>query len=133
MNLNNYRDNNNFVMVNRAHINKNIYLGSAFRKDRTFYSVIVSPPWIGQSIKTDLLVSRDEGKNFEIETVQMLFGSYYFLSENMIVLNYTSFTTIDLLSDIGGLFEIFYMTLWIFLAPFNNTKFFNKAIRAVYF
>lgn len=79
------------------------------------------------------MLSRDGGKSFGNETVQMLFGSYYFMSEDMKIFNYTKFTFTDLLSDIGGLFEILYMTLWFFLAPFNNIKFFNKAIRAVYF
>lgn len=33
----------------------------------------------------------------------------------------------------GGLFEIFHMVLLAILSPINNMKFFNKAIRAIYY
>lgn len=44
----------------------------------------------------------------------------------------TKYGLSDLLSDIGGLYEVLYIFILAILTPINNIKFLNKAIRAVY-
>lgn len=44
----------------------------------------------------------------------------------------TKYVLSDLLSDIGGLYEVLYICILVIMTPINNIKLFNKAIRAVY-
>lgn len=78
-------------------------------------------------------MSRDGGETFNNEMMQELWGSFYFLSDDLKIHSKTKYSITDLLGDIGGLFEVFHIVLVILLSPLNNMKFFNKAIRAVYF
>jgi hypothetical protein len=51
-------------------------------------------------------VSRDLGKSFESEEILVLFGSFFFVSEDRRVFQREAFTFIDLLSKVGGLISL---------------------------
>lgn len=55
------------------------------------------------------------------------------MSEDIKLHNKTKYSINDLLGDMGGLYEICHIILMALVSPINNMKFFNKAIRAVYF
>lgn len=60
-------------------------------------------------------------------------SSYFFLSADMKVHTKTKYNVFELLAELGGLFEICFKVLFFIIVPINNAKFFNKAIRSIYF
>lgn len=129
-----YRDNNNFIRINWVEITES---GFGFSDDssitKKFYDQLSNPVWIGQPIVNYEMASRDGGRTFNMENIQEFWGSFYFMSDDAKMHYRTIYGYSDLLTDIGGLFEIVFFILMMVLTPLNNMRFFNKAIRSVYF
>lgn len=121
------------MRINKAEITHNRWSFSGESSSWTFYDLVQNPVWIGVSSKRTYIVSRDGGKTINDEEIQELWGSFYFISEEVRIHNKTKYSINDLLGDMGGLFEVFHMILLAVLSPINDMKFFNKAIRAVYY
>lgn len=102
INLDSYLDNNNFFRINKVRDKFNRWNPFQYL-EFTYIDIQSNPRWNGLQAMVDYNISRDNGKTFQLETNQILFGSYFFLSEEIIQYNRKLFNFVDLLSDIGGL------------------------------
>ena len=75
-----YRDNNNFLKLNM--IKKNYERFAIWKNDpvETFINVLSNPPYTLGAKNYTYLISKDNGKTFKNETMQVLYGSWFFLS-----------------------------------------------------
>lgn len=55
------------------------------RNNFQFIDYTVNPTWVGMGSNWDIEASRDNGANFKTEKQYVLWGSYFFLSEEMVV------------------------------------------------
>lgn len=62
-----------------------------------------------------------------------MWGSYFFLSDELVKQGRHAQTWLDIASDMGGLIEVFFTILFLLNAFYNETLLFNKFIRTLYF
>ena len=120
MKLEALRDNNNFLKKNLVENTYNRYLVGLDSKDHEFISVFVNPPAIIDKNIFNLNYSRDGGETFNEESNQLIYGSYFFLGENVDEYSYEAVNIISLLSDFGGFIEIFYIAFSIIPLYYNT-------------
>ena len=123
LNLDQYRDNNNFVRINEVETNDNRLNIFANPKDYSFMDFTVNPTWIGFSEAWPVdNVTRDGGVSWkEKESQLILFGSYFFMSEERVVHHRQLQNIMQVLADFGGIQEIF-LFLFVVICTFNNEK-----------
>ena len=83
MNTKNYRDNNNFCRINYGE-----YTGTRFNpflkeKNFNYIDYLQGPVWIGTNAIIERNQSLDGGKTFEMVKRDQLFGTFFFLSEDI--------------------------------------------------
>ena len=62
-----------------------------------------------------------------------MFGSYFFLGDDMTLLNRNLYTISDMLSDFGGIYQTFILALFFHLGTIINKKIMmGKLIRSLY-
>jgi hypothetical protein len=107
---------------------------SLFTSPRTekFIDNIFYPVWIGESFSQPSMVSRD-GITFKKESQLMLFGSYFFLSDETLLHTRKAYDLLSVLSDFGGILEIFMFIFFAVWNKYNEQGLLIKSIRAVYF
>ena len=71
-----------------------------------FLEVVINPMWVGPSKFMKYNVSHDMGETYHSETPIVLFGSYFFVSEERREFKREVFTIVDLLSKVGGLVSL---------------------------
>ena len=89
--------------------------------------------WTGPIGEWAVNVSRDDGKSFNIENMWILSGDYFFISDQVVRHSRSVYGIIEVLSDFGGINEIFTLAFVLICTAFNERKFTGKAIRALYF
>ena len=84
LDLKHYRDNNNFLRINEVETNDNRLNILAQPKEYEFIDYKINPTWMGSSEYWTMNVTRDNGKTFKVEKQLLLFGSYFFMSEERV-------------------------------------------------
>ena len=76
-----YRDNNNFIKLNTAKSSDS--RNPLVSKSRAYYFLnsVANPIWIGKTSKQPENITDDGGLTWKQDTDELLFGSYFFLSE----------------------------------------------------
>ena len=92
----------------------------------------ISPVWNAARYFREESVSFDGGKTYELVFNQLLFGTYFFLDTEMVVHSRNACQWWEVLSDFGGLFDIFYLTLAFFGCYINDKLIMNKLIKNFY-
>lgn len=62
-----------------------------------------------------------------------MFGSFYFLSENMLIHTREAVTIVGVLAEVGGLFDVILIVFGFFVIPFNEFQLQTKAVKNMYF
>lgn len=62
-----------------------------------------------------------------------MFGSFYFLSENMLIHTRETVTIVGFLAEVGGLFYVIMIVFSFFVIPFNEFKLQTKSVKNMYF
>ena len=83
---------------------------------------VADPVWTGGSNIYDSYASSDGGKSFRDETNQILFGAYFFLSDNVVTHERNRYNLFQLLSDFGGLYQTFIIPFFIMIGANINSK-----------
>lgn len=80
-----------------------------------------------------MLASRDDGKTFQNETHRLVWGTFFFLADDMKKHIRSDYNLISLLGDIGGLIEAMYVVIYFIPFMFNNLSLENKQMRLLYY
>lgn len=115
-----YRDNNNFIRINKVSATDNRFAIFDTALNYNFIDFVQNPTWIGASSAWEINVSRDYGKTFNTETQLQLWGSYFFLSEEIVSHTRSVQSVIQILSDLGGIIEIFFLGFAVLNIWFND-------------
>jgi hypothetical protein len=95
-----------------------------------FISIKVNPPLVIGKTIFNLNYTRDGGQTFREETNQILYGTYFFLGQNVDEYTYEAVNFISLVSELGGFIEIMYITLmlipWVYNTKLAQKKFIDK-------
>ena len=129
-----YRDNNNFLRINSGSHSDQRFNTFAGSEDYRFVDYTVGPNWEGKYLIDFRNTSTDSGKTWKDEQVYQLFGCFFFLSEDQIIHNKNMYTIVDLLSDFGGLYSTFVLTVFYFIgSQVNQHYIMGKFIRSLYY
>jgi hypothetical protein len=84
MNLNKYRDNNNFIKINhmKAQDERWTFFGS--KKFKEFIDHTAKPSWDSESYDWLKNASYDYGQTYQKQNYRMLFGCFFFLSDERV-------------------------------------------------
>jgi hypothetical protein len=78
-------------------------------------------------------ISHDLGETFEIADERVLFGSYFFVSEERRELQREVFTLIDLLSKVGGIVSLSNMIFTFLGTMINKQAIVGAIVEQVYY
>jgi hypothetical protein len=84
LNYNRYRDNNNFVRHNSLKFTINRWSLAAEEYENEYLDYTVLPNWIGDKFTWPMNSTRDGGLTWLTEDFEMVFGVYFFLSEDKV-------------------------------------------------
>lgn len=84
LNFDQYRDNNNFIRFNSLKFTTNRWTLAPQEITQYFLDYTAYPNWIGDKFPWVLNSTRDGGLTWKVENFQMLFGVYFFLSEDKV-------------------------------------------------
>jgi hypothetical protein len=133
LNTDKYEDNNNYFRINEVSFYKTRFALWNPTDHYRFLDYNISPRWTGPAMFTTDNSSYNQGKTFKKKKIQKLFGSYFFLSEELIKHDYTGYTVLDVLSGFGGMYRLLCMYLAIVAMYFNKPAIMAKFIRGLYF
>ena len=98
-----YRDNNNFLRFNRVHLHDG-HLNIFYEPPNVFFAdIIAGPVWVGKPKPMKRKVSYDNGKTEQLDEDELIFGTYFFLSDDLVVHYRVVYNIINLLAEFGGL------------------------------
>jgi len=98
----------------------------------TFVDYVVNPMWTGKSEIWHLNMTRD-GKVYRNETQLLLFGSYFFMSEEGVIHSRTVENLMQVIGDFGGVLEVVLFAFVFTVTMVNEKQMLAKSIRAIYF
>ena len=133
MNLDKFRDSNNFLQKNNVKNTYNRYWVGMDEKKNEFLSVKVNSPYTNTLTIFNLNYSRDFGNTFAMESNQILYGTYFFLGQNLDEYSYEAVNFISLVSELGGFIEFMYITLSLIPIIYNSRLVRKKFIDKLYF
>ena len=102
-------------------------------KKNEFLSVKVNSPYTNTLTIFNLNYSRDGGNTFAMESNQILYGTYFFLGQNLDEYSYEAVNFISLVSELGGFIEFMYITLSLIPIIYNSRLVRKKFIDKLYF
>ena len=132
VNLNSYIDNNNFFRINEVKDKYNRWNPFQMLEYR-YIDIISNPRWTGLQAIVEFNISRDNGKTYAVEKNQIIFGAYFFLSDEIIHFNRKLFNVVDLLADIGGLLGGIFAVMRLVIRYVNVQFIMGKFIRNLYY
>ena len=89
--------------------------------------------WLGKSAVWPVNSTRDDGATFRIENQLNMQAYYFFMSNQRVKHSRSVYTLLKVMSDFGGMIEIFTMLFAWSCTAFNDRQFLAKMIRALYF
>ena len=98
-----------------------------------FLETVINPIWIAPSLLMKYNISHDLGETFELADERVLFGSYFFVSEERRELQREVFTIIDLFSKVGGLLSLSNMIFSFIGTLINKQAIVGAIVEQVYY
>ena len=78
-------------------------------------------------------ISTDGGTTFEIQTEEVIFGTYFFLDDVYLQHDMLRYTLLTLISAVGGFFSTIWGTTRIIMRDFNRAAAAEKVIKNLYY
>ena len=126
-----YRDNNNFLQFNS--INTKDHRLFPWRHGHYhFLKVDKGPVWTSSSYDATHSTSYN-GKDFKPETHQILFGSFFFLSNIKSTHTRDVYNIVNLLTELGGIYCSFYALMKSLGTYINSQLYVNKLVGSLTF
>ena len=97
-----------------------------------FFDIVQISPWIGSIYKANYNMTYDL-KNYEVNFRSVIFGSYFFLSDDRIEHQRTVFTMQDVMAKFGGMCRLVFAFFGFIGLQLNQKMLFAKYIRNMYF
>ena len=129
LSLDKYRDNNNFIRHNSLKFNIDRWSLSPQEYVQEFLDYVAFPPWIGPSYYWTIRVSRDGGKTDKEEQHLMLFGCYFFLSDDKVEQFKLVSKITEIIAIMSGLTTLLFHASRIVVKAINRKQLEAKAIR----
>ena len=92
MSIYSYRDNNNFLRLNKDDYSYTRWLFWESNDDATFLDLHSNPPYTTGPSIINYAISRDKNKSYKIEKLQRLYGTWFFLSPLVVSHSYDPYT-----------------------------------------
>ena len=103
------------------------------KKVYEFLTVTLGPVWLGPIQINREMISKDQGNTYESIEKQVLLGTYFFVSNDRMIISRSAFTVLDLFSKAGGLFSIMYIVLGAIGKQINCNVIINSVINNLYY
>lgn len=115
-----YRDNNNFIKINKATTTESRNPLNSQPKDYYFVNSIINPVWISTTWKKPENITEDGGKTFFQATDELIFGAYFFLSDVQVIHKLNRYNGFSFLADLGGLLNTLVLSVSFFMIVYNG-------------
>ena len=102
-------------------------------KQFEFFSIEKKAPWEGSKRVMNQNVSSDGGKTFGYKQEQILFGTYFFLDDDMITINRSVYNILDLFSNVGGLLSLLRVVFSVVGLEIGQEAIIGTIIKHLYF
>jgi len=128
-----YRDNNNYIRHNSLKFTTKRWTLTSPEFENDYLDQTPNPNYISEPYFWQLNVTRDGGETFKFETYRMVFGIYYFLSEDKVeqFKNLSSIT--EVIAIIEGVASLVLMFVAIVPSYINQKQLEAKTIRHCFF
>ena len=98
----------------------------------SFLDVDQGPVWVGKKMLNTETASYQNGPIIKVEK-HLLFGSFYFLSNDRILHQRSVYTILNLLGDFGGLQGIVFSIIFAFCYSMNRSFVMGTFLNKVYY
>lgn len=133
LNYDQYRDNNNFVRYNTLKFTINRWSLAPAEFVNEYLDMVAYPNWVGERVSMTINCSRDGGSSWKNEELQLLFGIYFFLSDDRVE-HYKILANItEVIAIIEGVASLLFMFIKIIPQYINYKQIEAKTIRNCYF
>jgi len=128
-----YRDNNNFIRHNSLEFTIDRWSLAPESFTNQFLDFEPYPNWMGEKLPWPLNTTRDGGITWEVEDYQMIFGAYFFLSEDKVERFKILSNITEVIAIIEGVAALLIMFVKIIPSYINAKQMEAKSIRNTYF
>ena len=128
-----YRDQNLYIRINDVETNDNRQSLFEISDKYRYIDFTAGPGWIGPSEIWVRNVSRDDGKTFKPENQLIIYGTYFFMSNDIAYQSRTVYNLLTVISDFGGIMEILTFVFMVSCTAFNDQQLVAKSIRSLFF
>ena len=128
-----YKDQNNYLIINNVEVSDNRFAIFDNSEEFKFVDHISNQMWLGKSAVWAINSTRDDGLTFRIENQLNMQAYYFFMSNQRVKHSRSVYTLIKVMSDFGGMIQIFTLLFTWSCTAFNDRQFLAKMIRALYF
>lgn len=128
-----YRDNNNFINVNKASSSDARYSITSDSNDYFFLNTELGPAWTSSSWVKPENTTDDKGVTWSTQADEIIFGAYFFLAEVRGVHTLSRYNTFSFLSQIGGLVNTLTLLFGVFMIVYNKQASATEVIKHMYF
>ena len=94
------------LLYNRVKTRDNRFQIWESDKKFEFFQIDKKLPWEGSRRLKYQNVSTDGGKSFKYVGQHAVFGTFFFLHEDLVIISRTVFNILDLFSNVGGLLQL---------------------------
>lgn len=126
-----YLDNNNFIEIEKVNIKESRIFFLEGGHEGQAFQIQRGPSWKSDFLHLSFKVRLPNG-TFVSQKYHQIFGSYYFLSENMIETSLSVMTWPVLISDFGGFMSIIGVFFTFVANNFNEKQWKAKQIRQLF-
>ena len=130
--LDDYRDNNNFIVSNNVIYTKNRYLSLGLIVQKS-YDIVEKPNWYSKKAQFNTMTVTTDGKSYKTVRLQVLAGIYFFLSNELILQERQLYNYMMFLGQLGGIFGLIISVLKFIVEPVRFNFDLAKIIQILYF
>ena len=98
-----------------------------------FLDLQMSPNWVGPNMPMTYNISEDQGNSYSQVKRRVMFGAYFFVGEERVLISRTAFSVADLFSKVGGVFTILKLVLGVFAQFINMDNLVSYLVEYLYF
>ena len=128
-----YRDNNNFIRHNQFTYTIDRWTLAPEQYEAEFLDYTPYPTWIGDTFHWPLNSTRDGGLTWKVEEFHMVFGVYFFLSEDKVEQHKILANITEVIAIMEGVASLLFMFVAVIPKCINRKQLEAKTIRNCYF
>ena len=131
--LEEYRDMNIYVKTNDVETSDNRFSLFDMPQNYKYLDSSSGSFWVGKSDTWNRVISRDNGATFKNETQLILYGTFFFIADEIGYQSRSVYSILMVISDFGGFIDVSTFVFMIICTTFNERQLVAKSVRSLFF